>query len=86
MSELLAAEEQVARVRDDPPARLALMRRLFDGPTGSAPQHRPFRRAALSFMRWQAKRGVLNALLELVRDGSPVYAWSYERREVWRRG
>src|SRR5689334_14135932 len=62
MSELLAAEEQVARVRDDPPARLALMRRLFDGPTGSAPQHRPFRRAALSFMRWQAKRGVLNGL------------------------
>jgi hypothetical protein len=23
-------------------------------------------------------------LLELVRDGSPVYAWPYESREVWR--
>jgi hypothetical protein len=38
------------------------MGQLFDGPTGNAPHHRPFRRAALSFMRWQAKRGVLNAL------------------------
>src|SRR4051812_30222068 len=55
-------ELRVAAVRDDPAARLALMGRLFDGPTGSAPRHRPFRRAALSFMRWQAKRGVLNAL------------------------
>jgi len=53
-------------VRDDPAARLALMGRLFDGPTGRAPRHRPFRRAALSFMRWQARRGVLNAL-----DASP---------------
>jgi hypothetical protein len=57
-----AAEAKVAAVRDDPAARVALMSRLFDGPTGSAPHHRPFRRAALSFMRWQAKRGVLNAL------------------------
>jgi hypothetical protein len=52
-------------VRDDPPARLALMAALFDGPTGHAPRHRPFRRAALSFMRWQAQRGVLDP-----RDGS----------------
>jgi hypothetical protein len=37
---------------DTPAARLALMARLFDGPTGRAPRHRPFRRAALSFMRW----------------------------------
>ena len=49
-------------MRDDPAARLALMARLFRGPTGSAPRHRPFRRAALSFMRWQAQRGVLNPL------------------------
>jgi hypothetical protein len=59
---LASAEAQVAAVRDDPPARLALMARLFHGPTGSAPRHLPFRRAALSFMRWQAKRGVLNPL------------------------
>ncbi|HZD62229.1 MAG TPA: hypothetical protein VE200_05475, partial [Xanthobacteraceae bacterium] len=38
------------------------MARLFHGPTGSAPRHLPFRRAALSFMRWQAQRGVLNSL------------------------
>jgi hypothetical protein len=53
-------------VRDDPAARLALMARLFRGPTGDAPRHLPFRRAALSFMRWQARRGVLDPL-----DASP---------------
>jgi hypothetical protein len=63
---LALAEAQVAAVRDDPAARLALMARLFGGPTGNAPRHRPFRRAALSFMRWQAQRGVLNPL-----DASP---------------
>ena len=60
------AEAQVAAVRDDPAARLALMARVFHGPTGRAPRHLPFRRAALSFMRWQAQRGVLNPL-----DASP---------------
>jgi hypothetical protein len=59
---LASAEAQVAVVRDDPAGRLALMARLFRGPTGRAPRHLPFRRAALSFMRWQAKRGVLNPL------------------------
>jgi hypothetical protein len=59
---LASTEAQVAAVSDDPAARLALMARLFRGPTGRAPRHLPFRRAALSFMRWQAQRGVLNAL------------------------
>ncbi|HEY7629738.1 MAG TPA: hypothetical protein VH817_03505 [Thermoleophilaceae bacterium] len=59
---LASAEAEVATVRDDPAARLALITRLFHGPTGSAPRHLPFRRAALSFMRWQANRGVLNAI------------------------
>src|SRR3954469_24267985 len=63
---LASAEAQVAAVRDDPAARLALMARLFHGPTGRAPRHLPFRRAALSFMRWQAQRGVLNPV-----DSSP---------------
>ena len=49
-------------MRDDPAARLALMARVFRGPTGRAPRHLPFRRAALSFMRWQARRGVLGPL------------------------
>ena len=38
------------------------MSQVFHGPTGRAPRHLPFRRAALSFMRWQARRGVLNPL------------------------
>jgi hypothetical protein len=63
---LASAVAQVAAVRDDPAARLALMARVFHGPTGRAPRHLPFRRAALSFMRWQARRGVLNPL-----DASP---------------
>ena len=60
------AEAQVAAARDDPAARLALLVRTYHGPMGSAPQHLPFRRAALSFMRWQVHRGVLNPL-----DASP---------------
>ena len=63
---LALAEAQVAAVRDDPAARLALMAQVFHGPTGRAPRHLPFRRAALSFMRWQARRGVLAPL-----DASP---------------
>src|SRR6476661_8009556 len=63
---LVRAEAQVAAVRGDPAARLALMAQVFHGPTGRAPRHLPFRRAALSFMRWQARRGVLNPL-----DASP---------------
>jgi hypothetical protein len=60
------AEAQVAAVRDDPGARLALLARTYHGPTGRAPRHLRFRRAALSFMRWQADRGLLNSL-----DASP---------------
>jgi hypothetical protein len=57
---LTRAEAQVAAASDDPAARLALLARTYGGPTGRAPRHLPFRRAALSFMRWQAQRGVLN--------------------------
>ncbi|HVG76057.1 MAG TPA: hypothetical protein VM824_11800 [Thermoleophilaceae bacterium] len=60
------SDAQVAAARDDPEARLALMARVFRGPTGDAPRHLPFRRAALSFMRWQARRGVLEPV-----DASP---------------
>ncbi len=63
---LVRAQAQVATARDSPAARLALMSWVFHGPTGRAPRHLPFRRAALSFMRWQARRGVLNPL-----DASP---------------
>lgn len=86
-------DAQIAAARNDPAARLPLMERLFHGPTGRAPRHMPFRRAALSFMRWQVQRGLLNPLdaavpssvwLGLVRDGNPIYAWPYEQRHVWR--
>jgi hypothetical protein len=61
------AEAQVGAARDDPARRLALLARTYRGPTGRAPRHLPFRRAALSFMRWQADRGLLNPL-----DASPA--------------
>jgi hypothetical protein len=60
------ADAQVAAVRNDPDGRLALLARTYHGPTSHAPRHLPFRRAALSFMRWQAHRGLLNPL-----DASP---------------
>jgi hypothetical protein len=50
------AAAQVERVRDDPQARMTLLARTYDRLCGSAPR---FRRAALSFMQWQAERGVL---------------------------
>ena len=52
----------MAAVRDDPWGRLALASATYGGPTGDASRHLPFRRAAMSFMRWEAKRGVLNPL------------------------
>lgn len=64
---LAVAEAQVAAARDDPMARIALTVRTYHGPTGRAPRHLPFRRAALSFMRWQTQRGVLDPL-----DASPA--------------
>jgi hypothetical protein len=63
---LARAEAQVAAVRDNPAARYELLARTYNGPTGRAPKHLPFRRAALSFMRWQMDRGLLNPL-----DASP---------------
>ncbi len=56
--------DQLERVRDDPAGRMALLTHTYRGPVGHAPQHLPFRRAAMSFMRWQAERGVLRPLEE----------------------
>ena len=67
--EMTAAEwaaAQLELVHDDPPRRLLLLARTYRGPLGRAPRHLPFRRAAMSFMRWQAERGVLGPL-----DGDP---------------
>jgi hypothetical protein len=50
------AAAEVERVRDDPQGRMTLLARTYERLCGSAPR---FRRAALSFMQWQAERGVL---------------------------
>jgi len=72
------AEAQVAAARDDPEARLALLLRTYHGPTGRAPRHLPFRRAAMSFMRWQVQRGVLGPL-DASPPGSPWWRTINER-------
>jgi hypothetical protein len=54
------AEAQVAAARDDPGARIALLERSYRGPFGKTPRNLPYRRAAMSFMRWQLRRGVLD--------------------------
>jgi hypothetical protein len=53
------AAARVAAVRDDPLARMALLRATYETPAGNAVGHRPFCRAALSFLRWELRRGVL---------------------------
>ena len=72
------AAAQVTLVRDDPVARVALAAGTYHGPTGRAPRHLPFRRAAMSFMRWEADRGVLNAL-DADPPGSPWWRAINER-------
>ena len=43
----------------DPMARLSLVDRSYRGPLGKASRHLRYRRAVMSFMRWQHRRGVL---------------------------
>ena len=54
------ADEQVSRVRDDPPARWELLCRLYELPPGVDRGYLPYRRAAAAFMGWQLRRGLLN--------------------------
>jgi hypothetical protein len=63
------ADQQVAAVRHDPTGRITLMERCYNGPFGKAPRHLSFRRAAVSFMGWQLRRGVLQPPSD--RPGSP---------------
>lgn len=72
------ARQQAAAVRDDPAARIALVARSYRGPFGRAPRHLPYRRAAMSFMRWEAQRGLLNAL-DADPPGSPWWRALNER-------
>jgi deazaflavin-dependent oxidoreductase (nitroreductase family) len=72
------ADEIVGSVRDDPVGRMALMARCYRGPFGEAPRHLPYRRAALSFMRWQLQRDVLQPP-SAPRPGSPWWRAVNER-------
>ena len=54
------------------------MAQAYRGPHGDARQHLPFRRAALSFMRWQVDRRVLEPL-EAKPPGSPWWRAVNER-------
>jgi hypothetical protein len=81
MAELSAADwalKQVEAVREDPAQRLALLERTYHGPTGQAPHHLPFRRAAMAFIRWQLARGVL-APPHATPAGSPWWRAANER-------
>ena len=72
------AAGKVAAVRDSPRGRLELLANTYNGPYGSAPHHLRFRRAAVSFMRWQQRRGLLNPL-DGPRPGSPWWRAVNER-------
>ncbi len=69
---------QIEQVRDDPIARLALVESTYHDPSGMAPRHLPYRRAAMSFMRWQLRRGVLEPLGSVC-PGSPWWRAINER-------
>jgi len=56
------AARRVEEVRDSPAGRLALCARTYGDPTGRSARNLRFRRAALSFMKWQVDRGVLASL------------------------
>ncbi|WP_460357520.1 hypothetical protein [Mycobacterium sp. ZZG] len=64
--------------RDDPAGRLRLLERTYRGPYDEAGRHLPFRRAAVSFMAWQLRRGVLNPLTDR-QPGSPWWRAVNER-------
>src|SRR6516162_302850 len=64
------AHSLVAAARNDPTARLALLRRMYEVPRGVDRGYLPYRRAASAFMGWQLRRGLLNPQSDS-RPGSP---------------
>jgi hypothetical protein len=56
----LDAERMIAKVRDDPAARIRLAADAY-AVGRRRRRYRPYRRAVVAFMRWQQARGVLNA-------------------------
>lgn len=72
------AARRVAVVRDDPRGRFELLRSSYAPSPGARPLHRPYPRAALAFMGWQLRRGLLNPP-EHERPGSPWWRAVNER-------
>jgi hypothetical protein len=69
---------KVAAVRDDPGARLALMRNSYRVPSKVDRGYLPYRQAASAFMRWQLRRGLLNPP-DAPTPGSPWWRAMNER-------
>lgn len=72
------AAERVAEVRDHPQGRMDLLRSSYAPASGGAPVHLPYPRAALAFMGWQLRRGLLDPL-DQERPGSPWWRAVNER-------
>jgi hypothetical protein len=72
------AADLVGSVRDDPAGRVALMGALYEAEPGRPELHLPYRRAALQFMGWQLRRGLLNAM-DSEAPGSPWWRAVNER-------
>jgi len=64
------AAERVAAVRDRPWERLALLTASYAPAPGAPPLHRRYAHAAIAFMEWQLRRGLLDPLGH-ERPGSP---------------
>ncbi|RDI63382.1 hypothetical protein [Nocardia pseudobrasiliensis] len=71
------AHTAVSAVRDDAAGRYALMRDLYEGLPAPG-SHLPYRRAALAFMNWQLRRGLLEPP-DGPRPGSPWWRAINER-------
>lgn len=72
------AAQRVAEVRDSPQGRLELLRSSYTPLPGTPPLHLRYRRAALAFMDWQVRRGLLNPF-DHERPGSPWWMAVNER-------
>ena len=72
------AVRRVAEVRDSPPGRRELLASSYAPLAGAPPLHLRYRRAALAFMDWQVRRGLLNPP-DHERPGSPWWRVVNER-------
>jgi hypothetical protein len=72
------AAGRVDEVRDRPQGRLDLLQSSYAPVPGGPPLHLRYRRAALAFMGWQVRRGLLNPL-DAACPGSPWWRAVNER-------